>query len=130
MQRDNTDLQLVIFPIAVTVSLGVVRLFLLALFFFVAKSNRNRNGILGPWNLLGCKAGDVLRCFDAGFSTSGLLFGNVSYISLSPTRFNADAGGVDRGSGLCAAALCILWIFLGPELTAYVPKFVVGGSRF
>ena len=69
-------------------------------------------------------------CFDAGFSTSGLLFGNVSYISLSPTRFNADAGGVDRGSGLFAAALCVLWIFLGPELTAYVPKFVVGGGGF
>lgn len=65
----------------------------------------------------------------AGYSSllSGLLFGNVSYISLSPTRFNADAGGVDRGSGLFAAALCVLWIFLGPELTAYVPKFVVGG---
>ena len=79
---------------------------------------------------MGCKAGDVLICFDAGFSTTGLLFGNVSYISLSPTRFNADAGGVDRGSGLFAAALCVLWIFLGPELTAYVPKFVVGGGGF
>ena len=88
-------------------------------FLFFAKSEKN---------LLDCKAGDVTICFDADLSTSGLLFGNVSYISLSPTRFNADAGGVDRGSGLFAAALCILWIFLGPELTAYVPKFVVGGG--
>ena len=94
----------------------------------MAKSEKNRNGILAPWNLLDCKAGDVTICFDADLSTSGLLFGNVSYISLSPTRFNADAGGVDRGSGLFAAVLCILWIFLGPELTAYVPKFVVGGA--
>ena len=61
-------------------------------------------------------------------SESGLLFGNVSYISLSPTRLNGDAGGMDRGSGLVAAGLCMLWIFLGPVLTAYVPKFVVGGA--
>ncbi|CAK9089874.1 Uncharacterized vacuolar membrane protein YGR125W [Durusdinium trenchii] len=65
----------------------------------------------------------------AGYSSllAGLLWGNVSYISLSPTRLNHDAGGVSRESGLLSAGLCILWIFVGPELTGYVPKFVVGG---
>lgn len=53
--------------------------------------------------------------------------GNVAYVSLSPTRLNVDAGAVDRASGLVSAGLCVLWIFLGPELTARVPKFVVGG---
>ncbi|CAJ1326896.1 unnamed protein product [Effrenium voratum] len=71
--------------------------------------------------------GDEFRT--AGYSSmlAGALMGNVAYVSLSPTRLNVDAGAVDRASGLVSAGLCVLWIFLGPELTARVPKFVVGG---
>lgn len=72
---------------------------------------------------------EVLQISAGLMPCPGLLFGNVSYISLSPTRLNGDAGGVDRGSGLFAAALCICWIFLGSELTACVPKFMVGGRK-
>ncbi|CAE7828006.1 unnamed protein product [Symbiodinium sp. CCMP2592] len=60
-------------------------------------------------------------------SLAGAVFGSVSYVSLSPTRLNVDAGGTGRETGLISAALCILWIWLGPALTAGVPKFVVGG---
>ena len=65
----------------------------------------------------------------AGLSSmlAGLLLGNVSYISLSPSRLNRDAGGHDRWSGALSGALCLLWILVGPQLTGYVPKFVVGG---
>ncbi|CAE7028109.1 unnamed protein product [Symbiodinium natans] len=60
-------------------------------------------------------------------SLAGGVFGGVSYVSLSPTRLNVDAGGEGRETGLISAGLCVLWIWLGPELTAGVPKFVVGG---
>ena len=65
----------------------------------------------------------------AGLSSmvAGLVLGNVSYISLSPSRLNRDAGGHDRSSGALSGALCLVWILVGPKLTGYVPKFVVGG---
>ena len=49
------------------------------------------------------------------------------YVSLSPSRLNAEAGGVHKISGLASAATCFVWIVVGSTLTAYVPKFVVLG---
>ncbi|CAK0807380.1 unnamed protein product [Prorocentrum cordatum] len=58
---------------------------------------------------------------------SGAALGSVSYVSLSPTRMNVEAGGVHRVSGLASAAICGLWMLFGMPLTALVPKVVVGG---
>jgi SulP family sulfate permease len=58
---------------------------------------------------------------------SGAFGGYTGCISVSRSVLNLNSGGTGRLSGLTAAAISLLMLWVAPMLLGYMPKFVLGG---
>jgi SulP family sulfate permease len=64
-----------------------------------------------------------------GLANLGIaVFGGMSgHLHLSFSIINIKIGGINRWSGIVAAATCILAVAIGPSLVILVPKLLMGG---
>jgi SulP family sulfate permease len=68
-----------------------------------------------------------LKISGLGNIVSGLLMGVTANISLSGTILNKRTGAENRLSGLIASLVCLIVLFISPELISYLPKPIIGG---
>ena len=68
-----------------------------------------------------------LRAAGFGNVVAGLFGGFVGYQQLSLSVLNMKMGATTRLTGLITAVLCLIMLFQGAALLAFVPKAVVGG---
>lgn len=58
---------------------------------------------------------------------SGALIGVPAYLSFTGSALNKNAGAEHRFSGIVASLICIVVLFIYPDILTYVPKPIIGG---
>lgn len=58
---------------------------------------------------------------------SGVLLGVPAYLSFSGSLLNKNVGAEHRLSGFVASLLCIIVLFIYPNIISYMPKPIIGG---
>jgi SulP family sulfate permease len=58
---------------------------------------------------------------------SGALLGVPAYLSFSGSVLNKNAGAEHRVSGIIASLVCVIVLFIYPDVLTYVPKPIIGG---
>jgi len=71
-----------------------------------------------------------LKVAGVGNLAAGLAGGMVGFHSLSISSLALKLGGKSRVPGVVAALTCALALFVGTEIIALLPRFVVGGLLF